>query len=338
MKQKKLKIQKNTDLMKSSLKSFQNLNILVVGDVILDVFLYGESNRISPEAPIPVVEIKKELMALGGAGNVAANLASLGINTHLVGLIGEDVEGDHIKSLLKQYKINDNLFFTDKRNTTVKTRVVAASQQLIRFDKESKNKIDKYNTLEVIKKIDTIIDIIDAIIISDYGKGLITKSLIEEISNRVKKHNIILTVDPKIEHFYMYKNVFCLTPNQKEASEATKINIESEKDLIRCGNTILKKLKCNSLIITRGPLGMTLFNGKDSPVHIKSVAKEVYDVTGAGDTVISIFTAAKTCGYDTIKAAELANMAAGIVVSKIGTATMTLDELHRAIEGVKWKY
>jgi D-beta-D-heptose 7-phosphate kinase/D-beta-D-heptose 1-phosphate adenosyltransferase len=319
--------------MKSSLGNFQNLNILVIGDIILDIFLYGESNRISPEAPIPVVEIKKELMALGGAGNVAANLASLGINTHLVGLIGDDVEGNHIKSLLKQHKINANLLLTDKRNTTVKTRVIAASQQLIRFDKESKNKIDKYSTLEIIKKIDTLIDIIDAIIISDYGKGMISKFLIEEITSRVKKHNIILTVDPKIEHFYMYKNVFCLTPNQKEASEATKIKIESEKDLIKCGNIIMKKLNCSCLIITRGPFGMTLFNGNDSPVHIKSAAKEVYDVTGAGDTVISIFTAAKACGYDTIKAAQLANLAAGIVVSKIGTATVAVEELQNVVEG-----
>ena len=319
--------------MENNLKNLKNLNILVFGDIILDIFLYGEVNRISPEAPIPVVEIKSETRALGGAGNVAANLSALGVKAHLIGLIGRDLEGEHIKNLLVQHKIKNYLLLTDSRNTTVKTRVIASSQQLIRFDKENRDSIDKNKALEAIKKIDAIEDSIDAIIISDYGKGMISPFLINEILYRAKKDNIILTVDPKIEHFYMYRDVFCLTPNLKEASEATKIKIESEEDVIKCGNIIMKKLNSSCLIITRGPKGMTLFNKSGEKVHIKSVAKEVYDVTGAGDTVISVFTAAKACGFDTIKAAKLANLAAGIVVSKIGTATVKVEELQNAAEG-----
>jgi D-beta-D-heptose 7-phosphate kinase/D-beta-D-heptose 1-phosphate adenosyltransferase len=161
---------------------------------------------------------------------------------------------------------------------------------------------------------------------------MISTFLIKEITNRAQKHNIILTVDPKIEHFYMYKNVFCLTPNLKEASEATKIAIKSENDIIKCGNNLLRKLNCACLIITKGPKGMSLFNNDGGVVHINSVAKEVYDVTGAGDTVISIFTSAIACGYDTLKAAEIANLAAGLVVSKIGTATVKFEELQNAVK------
>lgn len=318
----------------SSLKDFKDLNILVIGDIILDIFLYGQANRISPEAPIPVVEIIKDTRTLGGAGNVAANLASIGVNTYIIGMIGNDIDGDNIKTLLKEHKINSNFLLTDNRTTTVKTRVIAASQQMIRFDKENKNTIEKNKVSKAIENINSIINKIDAIIISDYGKGMITSYLIKEITDLAKKHNIILTVDPKIEHFNMYKNVFCLTPNHKEASEATNINIESDDDIVKCGKTIIKKLNCASLIITRGAAGMTLFNNNGTPIHIKSVAKEVYDVTGAGDTVISIFTAAKACGYDIAKAAQLANKAAGIVVSKIGTATVTKEELQMIMEEI----
>ena len=315
----------------SSLKDFKDLNILVIGDIILDIFLYGQANRISPEAPIPVVEILKETRTLGGAGNVAANLTSIGVNTYLIGIIGNDTEGNNIKTLLQNHKIDSNFLLLDSRITSVKTRVIASSQQLIRFDKENTNKIEKNKVLKAVKNIESIINKIDGIIISDYGKGMISSYLIKEITKLVKKHNIILTVDPKIEHFNMYKNVSCLTPNQKEASEATKIKLKSDDDIVKCGKTMIKKLNCASLIITRGAAGMTLFNNNDKPVHIKAAAKEVYDVTGAGDTVISIFTAAKACGFDITKAAQLANKAAGIVVSKIGTATVAREELQKIL-------
>jgi D-beta-D-heptose 7-phosphate kinase/D-beta-D-heptose 1-phosphate adenosyltransferase len=317
---------------------FKNLNILVVGDLILDVFAYGEVNRISPEAPVPVVVVKREFNALGGAANVAANLTALTVNTYIAGIIGNDNHGKLLENLLYEKAIKNCLLIRDNRRTTVKTRVIAGSQQVVRFDYEEKINLDDVNAKNLLGRIEKIFDCLDAIIISDYGKGMITKFLIDNLINLARKHNKIISVDPKVENFYLYNNVTCITPNQKEASEATLISIKDDGSLLKCGHYIMDKLNTDFLLITRGASGMTLFNKDRTITNIPATAHEVYDVTGAGDTVISVFTAVIAAQFDVISAAKLANKAAGIVVGKIGTATVSVDELKDSSEELKWKY
>ncbi|BAI80005.1 ADP-heptose synthase [Deferribacter desulfuricans SSM1] len=320
----------NTDLnrLTSYINKFDKLKILVIGDLMLDIFIYGSVDRISPEAPVPVVEIKKEVMMPGGAANVAANLKALGVTPILAGIIGNDNNGSLLKNLLNEMQIDNQFIIDDGRTTSTKTRVVAHSQQVVRIDKEEKHKIKKKDTDKLLSFIEDIKNSIDAIIISDYGKGMITKYLIEQlVANFSEK---IITVDPKIENFYYYKNVTSLTPNNKEASTATNIKITDEESLTKCGKHILEKLKSKSLVITRGEEGMTIFT-EENITHIPAVAKEVFDVTGAGDTVISVFTSALAVGASYTDAAIIANAAAGIVVGKVGTATTDRDELLKQI-------
>jgi len=314
----------NLEKLINYVNNFSKLNILVIGDLMLDVFIYGTVDRISPEAPVPVVEINKEVMMPGGAANVAANLKTLGVNPILAGIIGDDNNGKILKELLNDIGIHESFILNDGRITSTKTRIIAHSQQVVRIDKEEKHNIKKKDIDKLLNYIDEIENRIDAIIISDYGKGMITKYLIEQL---VTKYNSkIITVDPKIENFYYYKNVTSLTPNNKEASMATNIKIKDTDSLIKCGKNILEKLNSRSLVITRGEEGMTVFT-PNSITHIPAVAKEVYDVTGAGDTVISVFTSALAVGADYVEAAIIANAAAGIVVGKVGTATTTKEEL-----------
>lgn len=320
----------NTDLnrLTSYINKFDKLKILVIGDLMLDIFIYGSVDRISPEAPVPVVEIKKEVMMPGGAANVAANLKALGVTPILAGIIGNDNNGLLLKNLLNEMQIDNQFIIDDGRTTSTKTRVVAHSQQVVRIDKEEKHKIKKKDTDKLLSFIGDIKNSIDAIIISDYGKGMITKYLIEQLVTNFSEK--IITVDPKIENFYYYKNVTSLTPNNKEASTATNIKITDEESLIKCGKHILEKLKSKSLVITRGEEGMTVFT-EENITHIPAVAKEVFDVTGAGDTVISVFTSALAVGANYTEAAIIANAAAGIVVGKVGTATTNKDELLKQI-------
>ncbi|KAA0256822.1 D-glycero-beta-D-manno-heptose-7-phosphate kinase [Deferribacter autotrophicus] len=308
----------------SLIDNFKELKILVIGDLMLDVFIYGTVDRISPEAPVPVVDVKKEVLMPGGAANVAANLRALGVNVFLCGIVGKDGNGKILEQLLVERGVENQFFIDDGRMTSTKTRIVAHSQQMVRFDKEEKHKLKKKDTDKIIDYLKEVKDELDAIIVSDYGKGVITKYLIEQLVENFSEK--IITVDPKIENFYYYKNVTSLTPNNKEASQATNIKIEDEESLIKCGKYILNKLGTKSLLITRGAEGMTVFVDEEVR-HIPAVAKEVYDVTGAGDTVISVFTSALAAGGNFVDAAILSNAAAGIVVGKVGTATTTTDEL-----------
>ncbi len=308
---------------------FKDVKILVIGDVMLDVFLYGKVNRISPEAPVPVVEIIKETKMPGGAANVANNLKTLGVSVTIAGVIGDDEQGQILTDELTKSNVDCSLLLQDDRNTSVKTRIIGHHQQMVRFDKESKKKLSENQTNRFCQMLEDKINEVDGIIISDYGKGMITEKLLNQLTTLCKKHNKILTVDPKIENFYLYKEVTCLTPNNKEASEATGINIEDEESLLKCGNSILNDLKSESLLITLGSKGMTLFSKDEEPCHINAVAKEVFDVTGAGDTVISVLTAALCAGANLREATILSNAAAGIVVAKVGTATVTTNELKK---------
>lgn len=309
------------------IKQLPNTRLIVIGDLMLDVFIYGSVDRISPEAPVPVVKVVKERAMPGGAANVAANLASLGSKPTLIGVASNDNDGKHLKKILRSMDI-DTMYFDDGRNTSVKTRIIAHNQQVVRFDKEKNDKLSKNFSSDIIDYVTGIIDRYDGIILSDYGKGVITEFLIKKLTLLCREKNKIITVDPKVENFKLYKNVTSITPNNKEASQATGIPIHDEKSLLNCGNRIIEMLQCNSVLITRGAEGMSLFMKNEETKNIPAVAKEVFDVTGAGDTVISVFSAAISLGATLKEAAFLANAAAGIVVGKVGTATVSLEELE----------
>lgn len=312
---------------------FSNQKILVVGDIMVDKFVWGKVSRISPEAPVPVVEVTKETQAFGGAGNVANNLRSLGAQVYLIGVTGDDFEGAQLNGLLTANKINTDGIIRDKsRPTILKTRIIASHQQVVRVDKEVKGVFSKNIENMLVSKLEDIISDVDAVIISDYGKGVVNQSVLKKAINLAHRYEIPITVDPKIEHFLEYKKVTCITPNTMEAIAGMHYkDVYEDEEIFELGRKILKKLNSDSVLITRGEKGMTLFEPGDKITNIPTRAKEVFDVTGAGDTVISTFTLALAAKAKLREAADISNFAAGIVVGKIGTATVSPDELRAAI-------
>lgn len=322
----------NRKKLKDILKNFHKKKILVIGDIILDRFIWGDVSRISPEAPVPVVEVRDENFLPGGAGNVALNVKSLGGEVFLIGGIGKDKNGELLKKLTEEKGIK-TLFIKRDVPTITKTRVIGKNQQIVRIDREERKNISEKEFGEVVEKIEVVKDKIDGIIVSDYGKGFITKKIIEKLISIKNKRDIVLSVDPKIQHFKYYKNVTCITPNKKEAAEGMQRDIpENKKEIINLGKLIKKKLKCESLIITLGKEGMILFSRNNNIFHVPSVAKDVYDVTGAGDTVIASFTLSYVETYDEIISSIISDFAAGIVVGKMGTAVVEKDELEKFFE------
>ncbi|MFH1691401.1 MAG: D-glycero-beta-D-manno-heptose-7-phosphate kinase [Candidatus Omnitrophota bacterium] len=318
------------------LSKFDKARILVIGDLILDEFIWGDADRISPEAPVPVVWAKSRSYLPGGASNVASNIASLGAKAVLCGVIGEDRNGQILKEKLHEKHVNCDGVITDPlRLTTLKTRIIAAHQQVVRLDWESVDQLLLDRAKVIIEAIEGRINEIDALIIEDYGKGLITPFLLKKVIALAKKHKKIITVDPKVEHFNYYKGVTAMTPNEKEASAGSGIKIATDEDVEKVGYKLLKSLKCEGVLITRGEKGMRLFRN-DETVSIPTVAQEVFDVSGAGDTVISVFTLALSCGAKMRHAAELANVAAGIVVGKVGVAVVTKEEILQGLGQLKY--
>lgn len=314
--------------MKNIISNFQNANVLVMGDLILDEFIWGDVSRISPEAPVPVVWVKRESFMPGGASNVANNLRSLGANVRLVGVIGNDEHGAILKSALDEKGVNtDGIFVDDSRPTTLKTRVVAHHQQVVRIDKENTDHLSTAVIDNFVAYITKIIDKVDALIIEDYGKGVITAALLSKIVPLAKRKNKIISVDPKEEHFKYYKGISVITPNNHEASKAVGFTIKDDETLNKAGMALLDKIKCKIALITLGENGMAVFQNGKPMKHIPTVAQEVFDVSGAGDTVIASYTLALASGADAIQAAHIANCAAGIVVGKVGIAVVTPDEL-----------
>ena len=312
---------------------FPKTRTLVVGDIVLDHYIWGKVSRISPEAPVPVVNVTKENLLLGGAANVVNNIHALGGIVRVCGVIGNDEPGRQIVHLLRSQGIRtDGLIVEQDRPSSIKTRVIAHSQQVVRFDRETKSKIEKdthRRIFDYVKK--QIQEGLEAIVISDYCKGVVTKELVRDIVRLAKKNGLIVSVDPKVTHFGIYSGVTILTPNIKEASIGSRIEIEDERSLLKAGALLLKKLKCKAVLITRGEQGMSLFEQQGKITHIPTVAQEVYDVTGAGDTVISALTLAMAAGADAVDASILSNYAAGIVVGVVGTATVKPDELKKRI-------
>jgi D-beta-D-heptose 7-phosphate kinase/D-beta-D-heptose 1-phosphate adenosyltransferase len=313
---------------KSKVNNFKNARVLVVGDLILDEFLWGDVSRISPEAPVPVVWVRKESFMPGGASNVANNLSSLGAKVFLVGVVGDDERAAILKGGLEHKGIDTAGIIADNsRPTILKTRVVAQHQQVVRIDKEKAEPLSADVVAKLVRYIENMIKDVDAVIIEDYGKGVITSSLLSRIVPVAKRHNKIISVDPKEEHFKYYRGISVITPNNHEASRAVGFQIKDEATLIKAGEALLKRLNCKIALITLGENGMAVFQKSGPMKHIPTVAQEVFDVSGAGDTVIASYTLSLASGADPIMAAHIANCAAGIVVGKVGIAVVTPDEL-----------
>jgi rfaE bifunctional protein kinase chain/domain len=313
-------------------EQFKKTTLLVVGDIMIDEFVWGTVTRISPEAPVPVVAVNREDLLLGGAANVVHNVHSLGGRVLLAGLIGADQMGERIKRLLAAQRIDsEGLVVQAGRPTTVKTRVIAHSQQVVRFDRESREPISAESQTKLLHYIDKHWEQADGIIVSDYGKGLITPALMEFIMQKKKSKGKLVAVDPKMNNFNLYPGATIVTPNRQEAEAAAGREIKDEASLMEVGRILLERFASQAILITRGEEGMVLFEREGDVVTVPTVAKEVYDVTGAGDTVISAITLALAAGNDFPLAAVVANYAAGIVVGKVGTATVTPEELQKAI-------
>jgi rfaE bifunctional protein kinase chain/domain len=316
------------------LKAAEKKKILIIGDLILDRYIWGKVNRISPEAPVPVVEVSKEEFLLGGAANVAHNIVSLGGHATIVGVAGQDTAGEIIVRMLEKSKVGCGGIFLSSRPTTVKTRIIAHNQQVVRFDREKKDRVSKKVLQWMLEYIRSAVRTHDAVIISDYKKGVICPGLVKEIVKYTKARKIFVAVDPKTGHFHWYKHVSLITPNVTEASIASGIEIKDEKTLIRAGRALLKKMLCDALLVTRGESGMSLFK-REKVIHIQTAARNVYDVTGAGDTVIAAFTLAHAAGAPMEEAAVIANHAAGIVVGEVGTAVVKRDQLRKSLRAYR---
>ncbi len=314
------------------LEQFKSAHILVVGDIILDRFIWGKVSRISPEAPVPVVDINHESIMLGGAANVLNNIISLGGKASICGAVGDDEMGRRIIHELRLKNINtDGIIVDSCRPTTVKTRVIAHNQQVVRFDRESKGDIACASEDIILGYLKAHYHSFSGIIISDYAKGVVTKKLVSGIVRMANGRKTPVAVDPKVGHFDYYKNVSVVTPNNLEASQAAGFEITDDASLAAAGKKLIERLKSDAVLITRGEYGMSLFQNGGKPAHIPTVAKEVYDVTGAGDTVIAVLMLALSTGADMREAAVIANHAAGIVVGEVGTATVGLDNLKKTI-------
>lgn len=317
-----------TTKFRNIISGFNRTKILVIGDLILDEFVWGSCARISPEAPVPVVWVERESYMPGGASNVASNIRALEGNVYIAGVVGDDERREKLLGLLSEAGVATEGVVTDpSRPTTLKTRIVAGHQQVVRIDRERVDHLSGRILKGIVSYAKKVIPQVDAVIIEDYGKGVITPSLLKEVIRFAKSHKKIITVDPKEEHISYYKGVTSLTPNSSEASIASGIKIKDEKTLRFAGSKILQRLKSESVLITLGEKGMCLFQKDGRVTHILTAAQEVFDVSGAGDTVIAVFTLAMACGVDTLTAARLANVAAGIVVGKAGVAVTDQKEL-----------
>jgi D-beta-D-heptose 7-phosphate kinase/D-beta-D-heptose 1-phosphate adenosyltransferase len=311
-------------------KKFKDKKILVIGDIILDRYIFGKVSRISPEAPVPVVDVYEESYRLGGAANVANNIVSLGGNVAIAGIIGKGSAGRIIRDILQEKKISQDYVFEDMRRTTVKTRIIGGNQQIVRFDIEDRRRLEGKAKEMFLSMIKDAIKSFDAVIVSDYKKGVVSKELFKILVNERKNNHLFVSVDPKVGHFRLYKHVSLITPNLAEASHGAEIDIKDEKTLVKAGNNLIKKLQCDAVLITRGEEGMTIFEKTDSKVkvtHLPTVAKKVFDVTGAGDTVIATITLAHIAGASLVDAAKISNIAAGVVVGRVGTSTVTQEEI-----------
>ena len=324
-----------SDRLHRILKRFPQQTILVVGDLMLDHFLWGKVSRISPEAPVPVVEVTRESFFPGGAANVARNIRALGPQCRLLGVTGEDDAGEELRNLLDQQGIETSSLLMDQsRPTTVKTRIVAQRQQVVRFDKERTDPLSPAMAKQLLESFDAALVHTTAVVFEDYAKGVLTQSLLDAMTRRANRTGKITAADPNSRHPLRLTGLTAITPNRTEAFVAAKIpysepgdDVLRDEPLMRVGQKLLRQWRPKNLLITLGEHGMCLFRAGEKPHHIPTVAQEVFDVSGAGDTAIATLVAALAAGANPVEAAEISNHAAGVVVGKIGTATCSPEEL-----------
>lgn len=317
------------------LSAARRTRILVIGDVMLDQFIWGSVARISPEAPVPVVDFERESFMPGGAANVARNLTALNVTTELFGVVGRDPAAQELKALLRSHRIGcEGILINPARRTSVKTRIVAHKQQVVRIDRETRDGLDEQVTTRLLAAVEEQIPGAAGVIVGDYGKGVISQPFLEEIKGMCRARGLWLSFDPKPVHHLSLTGMSLITPNRKEAFELANLPDETrhtnplaDTNLMRVAEKLLTELRPALLLITLGELGMLMCQRNQKPIHIPTVAQEVFDVSGAGDTVIASFTLAIAAGASALEAAILSNHSAGIVVGKIGTATVTPEEL-----------
>lgn len=314
------------------LMRFKDLRILVVGDLMLDKFVWGDVSRISPEAPVQIVKVRKETYAPGGAANVAANIGAFSRSTAVMGILGKDDSRNLLITLLEKRGVSTKAIIIDKEKPTVqKMRILCQNQQLLRIDYEKPEYLSKKDERMMVSTLSRMIRQLDAIVISDYAKGVITGSFMQHLIKEANRQDIPVIVDPKPKHVAFYKGATLITPNHKEACLMAGFEEDNSHTLLAVGKRLLEETGAN-ILVTRGEKGMSLFKQDDQVIHIPTKAKEVYDVTGAGDTVIATLALSLAAKASLEEAAEIANHAAGIVVGKVGTATLTIDELRRSLQ------
>ena len=307
-------------------------SVVVYGDVMLDEFVWGDVTRISPEAPVPVVDVRRESVRLGGAANVLANLVALGARASVVGVVGDDRAGGALRAALQEAgAADDTLVSEESRPTTVKTRIIAHSQLVVRADRERRAHVEPATEARIIEVLGRLIEGADAFVVSDYDKGAVTPRVLAAVLPLAYGRGIPVLVDPKIRNFDAYRPATLVTPNHHEALRLTNTEDHTDEGLMRAAHLIRARLGCESVLITRGERGMMLLESSREPVYVETAAREVYDVTGAGDTVIATLAAALAGRASMVEAAVLANHAAGAVVGKVGTATASAAEVVNSI-------
>ncbi len=308
-----------------------SLRFLVVGDLMLDEYLWGAADRISPEAPVQVIDVRREDLRLGGAGNVLNNLADIGAQVQVVSVLGDDEDGERINAILSRKGIDTSgILQAENRKTSRKTRVLASNQQILRIDRETTTPIDAALEQRVIDHVTSVVQDFDAILLSDYQKGVLTDSVLKEIIRIGREKGLPVLVDPKGSDFTKYRGATLLTPNRKEAQLAAGCSITDKPSLLEAGHRLRSELELDALVLTRSEEGMSIFKADGSELHLPTQAREVFDVSGAGDTVLSYLGIGLAHGLCLEEAGKLANMAAGIVVAKVGTSTVRADELRAA--------
>jgi D-beta-D-heptose 7-phosphate kinase/D-beta-D-heptose 1-phosphate adenosyltransferase len=319
-------------LLRSLVARFSGRRIAVLGDCMLDRYLWGRVERISPEAPVPVVEIERESFALGGAGNVAANLRALGAEPVLLGVLGKDADADRLREAFEARGVDAARLVEDPaRPTTVKTRIVAHSQQVVRADRESRADVTGDALARLKSLMDRELPGCEGVVVSDYGKGVVHPGTLERALELARQRGAAVSVDPKESHIDAYRGVSILTPNQHEAGYIQSRRIVDESSLMEVGWGLQKRLDTAAVLVTRGAEGMSLFERGGRYTHLPTVAREVFDVTGAGDTVVSVVALAIAAGADLVSACALSNHAAGLVIREVGTATCTPDQLRASL-------
>ncbi|HEX8179372.1 MAG TPA: D-glycero-beta-D-manno-heptose-7-phosphate kinase [Pyrinomonadaceae bacterium] len=309
--------------------------VVVYGDVMLDEFVWGDVTRISPEAPVPVVEIKRESVRLGGAANVLANLVALGTRATLVGVVGSDRAREQLEMKLREVgpeRAAARLIADPERPTTIKTRIIAHNQLVVRADRERRTPVPAHIEDQLIATLDSALADADALVVSDYDKGAVTPRVLAAVLPRATAAGLPVLVDPKPRNFDAYRPATLVTPNHHEALRLTNSEDDSDAGMAQAARALRARVGCQAVLITRGERGLMLLAGEEAPVYVATVAREVYDVTGAGDTVIATLAAALSAGAALVEAATLANHAAGIVVGKLGTATATAAEVVRSFK------